>query len=89
LTRNNAPSPLLTILQTLNKLPEEFELILLNRDKLAPLSLPEPVDFLVERHYFEFCLQIDFIVMLGIEAVPVGLPVLGHQNYGRLNGSQH
>jgi hypothetical protein len=63
LFRENAISPneperrgLLTALQTINKLSQESELILLKRDKLVPLFLSEPVKLFVECHYFEFCL---------------------------------
>ena len=63
LSRENGISPnepdrrgLLTAPQTINTLSHESELILLKRDKPAPLFLSQPVKLFVERHYFEFCL---------------------------------
>ena len=47
------------------------------------------VEFLVQQHDLQFRLEVHLVVMLGAHAVLFGLPVVGHQDDGRLDGSEH
>jgi hypothetical protein len=65
---------------------QQLQLLVLEGEQLVPLPFPQQVHLVMQQHDFEFSLQIDFVVVFRVHAVLLRLPVLRHQDDGRLDG---
>ena len=55
----------------------------------SDLAVAQFVEFFMQRHDLDLGLQIDLIVVGGVDAVAFGLAVLRHHDHRRLQGGDH
>ena len=68
------------------QLRREFCHVVAHADDLA---VPQLVELLVQGHDLDLGLEVDLVVMRGVESVALALPVLRHHDDRRLQGGNH
>ena len=76
------------LLRVFSQLVQEIELKLLDLDHSLPLVGEQVVHLFVQLTNFEFCFEVDLIIVFSAEPIFGLLPVLAHHDDGCLDGGQ-
>lgn len=68
---------------------QKVDLLLLFIDEGFQLDRAHPIELIVQRHDFDLRLQIDLVVVCGVDPILGRMAVLAHHDHRRLNRCEH